>query len=261
MSADSDNFSEPPQSLALHRLLAIIVGIGIVGALLFLLAGKTIAQFLHPEVFKLTYQFFLLGVVGGTVAWLFKRFDAERVERERKMDRERAERRQDMEQDRDRQRERRTELRTMHTEILAAYTTGKSARSLIRAKTGVKLAVKGPDEISISKEIYETAMEIIGDAKTIFDVYQRRASDLLFFPNPTSLKAHLETMTDYLGELIDEFEENFSADTNAKEIPFAKLPRLFEFSGPYKRATRFKTQFKYPIRDALVQLGHEQMQT
>jgi len=138
--------------------LLVLLAVGLV--ILFIKWPGATKQFLgdDPELFKLTYQFLLLTVIGGGVALFFKHLDRLRAMRQ--------------------------SLREMHAELLEAFNQAKSVRRHLRAQLGTVVAVHPDTKITV--ELYDDQMESLSDAQLIFEVHAKRAKDssLWFWGKP-----------------------------------------------------------------------------
>jgi hypothetical protein len=209
--------------------LLILLAVGLV--IIFIKWPEATKQFLgnDPELFKLTYQFLLITVIGGGVALLFKQLDRLRAMRQ--------------------------SLREMHAELLEAFNQAKSVRRHLRAQLGTVLAVQPDTKIAV--ELYDDQMESLSDAQLTFEVHAKRASDSsLWFWGKPELSQPLGKVESYLNDIVKEYQEKragFSGAPPKRRI--GDLPNLVEFIGPYSETTEFKKKFKYPMRDALEALG------
>lgn len=181
------------------------------------------------KIYELTYQFLLISVIGGSIAWLYKTFDHFRGKR--------------------------SALREMHTELMHAYNQAKRVRRKLRA------ILCTANEINPSTEIistdYEEQMEELSDAQLTFEVFAKRAEDSgLWFLGSKTLANSLKTIEEYLNQILKEYQSEFakfSGDIPKRQL--SQLPKLMEFIGPFDEAKDFQKCFKYPIRDALKALG------
>lgn len=197
----------------------------------FILKPDATKQFLgdNEELFKITYQFLLITVIGGGVALVFKQLDNLR--------------------------EMRQSLREMHLELLQAFNQAKTVRRKLRAKLGT-LKIINPDT-QISADFYDNQMDLLSDSQLIFEIHAKRAENRsLWFRGDPKLSEPLCKIEKYLNGIVKEYEEKregFSGSPPQRRI--GDLPKLTEFIGPYIEATQFKQNLKYPMRDALEALG------
>jgi hypothetical protein len=103
--------SRAQRRLPISSLVASMGVLASVGVLAFLLFGEHIKKLLEGGVYKLTYQFLLLG---GVVSLLYKEFSDER----------------------NRDQERRILLRKMHSELLDVFNSAKLVHRTLRARIG-----------------------------------------------------------------------------------------------------------------------------
>jgi hypothetical protein len=201
--------------------------IGIYGFIAYPNLAKAI--FGEGKIYEQTYQFLLVTVIGGSIAWLFKEID--------------------------RLRGHRVILRDMHAELLQAYNRAKIVRRVLRAKLGSVITVD-PDK-KVAATDYEEQMEELSDSQLTFEVYAKRAKEPgLWFKDANALARSLEKIEKYLNEIVKEYEREYSkfiGDPPVRRL--GELPMLMEFIGPYKQATEFQEKFKYPVREALHAIG------
>jgi hypothetical protein len=208
-------------------LLVLLAG-GLV--IVFIVWPERTKQFLpDPDLFKLTYQFLLITVIGGGVALLFKQLDRLRTMRE--------------------------SLREMHAELLQAFNQAKTVRRHLRAQLGTVDTVD-PDA-HVSAELYDNEIQSLSDAQLTFETHAKRAKHTsLWFSRDPGLAEPLGKVEQYLNDIVKEHQKersHFSGTPPQRRI--ADLPKLLEFIGPYGQAKAFKTEFQEPIRDALDSLG------
>lgn len=228
---------EPARKARSHGMSKVSVAIwlivlaAIAGVAAFIGRTEATRRFLgsDPDLFKLSYQFLLITVLGGAVAFLYKQLETRR--------------------------EMRRSLRQMYSELLSAYNKAKLVRRHLRAQLGTKGGVD--PGAKISAQTYDDELEKLGDAQLTFEVYAKKAEDTsLWFAERAGISEPLRKIEGYLNDLLDEYEKKrkeFSKGTPERTI--GDLDALTEFVGPYREATKFKEQFKYPMREALVALG------
>jgi len=203
-----------------------------VGFLAFFIKWPELARhFLRddPDMFKTTYEFLLITVVGGGVTLLFQQLD--------------------------RVREMRQSLRQMHGELLEAFNKAKSVRRLLRAQLGTAKAIDPNTKITAA--LYDDQMESLSDAQLTFEVHAKRAKDKsLWFWGKPRLSQPLDDIQSYLDQIVKEYEEKRASFSGEPlQCRLGDLPNLAEFVGPFKHTIGFKKKFKYPMRDALEALG------
>ncbi|MEM1182708.1 MAG: hypothetical protein AAGM22_30465 [Acidobacteriota bacterium] len=214
----------------------VIMVAALFGVFLFLIEGCEIKKKLEEDVFRLTYQFLLIGVVGSGVTLVLKNFSLER----------------------DLARERRAALREMHSDLLASFNLSKKIRRTLRAKAGYD-SKRGIDaKIKIPASLYEEKIGELMEAQLNFEVYTKRAKDSrLWFKRGEALAEALGEVEDYLNGIIKEYENELDHfDGDPPERVLAELPVLSEFLTPYKKAPEFKSRFARPFKAALLELSN-----
>jgi len=220
-------------------LILTMLSIATGGVVVFLIWGKQIEEHLQPEVFKLSFEFLLVVVVGGAVSLLYEQFSAERELRQKRRDL----------------------LRQMHAELLKAFNDAKRIRRKLRAHVGYKSGRAFSPESKVRSAEYKEAMEAIIDAQLTFEVYAKRAEDTqLWFASGEGLAVELRKIEVYLNEIIDEYQEKANSFV---EIPsgkaLAELPVLAEFIGPVIKDQKFDAEFKNAFRNALEKLDKAEL--
>lgn len=148
--------------------IAITLTLASVGVLSFVFhcTATAIKSRLDPDVFKLTYQFLLIVVLGGAVSLLYKEFSTER----------------------DQAQERRVLLRQMHSELLSAFNTAKKIRRTLRARVGYSPDNETTSTLIVHADDYREQIDLLMDAQLTFEVYSKRAKDRqLFFASGEEL--------------------------------------------------------------------------
>jgi hypothetical protein len=215
-------------------IIAVVTAalIGIAGFIAYPNVAKAI--FGEGRIYELTYQFLLISVIGGSIAWLFKEIDRLRGQR--------------------------IVLRDMHAELLQAYNRAKVVRRALRAKLGTVITIDSDTKVAATD--YEEQMEELSDSQLTFEVYAKRAKEPgLWFRDANALARSLDKIEKYLNEIVKEYQQEyakFTGDPPAR--PLGNLPKLMEFIGPYKQAVEFQEKFKYPVREALQALGKVMLQ-
>lgn len=216
-------------SFLLLLIVAIVAGslCGIYGFIAYPDATKAILG--DEKIRELTYQFFLITVLGGLIAWLYKELDRLRGQR--------------------------SVLREMHAELLQAYNRAKTVRRNLRAKVGTMTVANLNAEVTAKD--YEEEMEELSDSQLAFEVYAKRANEpWLWFRGGRKLAGSLQKIEGYLNEIVKEYQREFAKFTgNPPTRKLCHLRKLAEFIGPYEQTKEFQECFKYPMRDALQALG------
>lgn len=201
------------------RLTAITIFCLIIAAFfaiaLFMLCPDLVKAYIkNKHVFKITYQFLLISVIGGAIAYLYKLLELER--------------------------EKRQYLREMHKELLDSFNLAKKVRRDLRALLG-KSKLSDPNVI-ITAENYKIHMERLGDAQLVFEVYAKRATNKdLWFKGAGVLREELKKLEEYLNCILKEYQEKLvECDGKPPSINLYNLPALVEFIAPYKKAPHLR---------------------
>jgi hypothetical protein len=211
-------------------MIALIIAGALAATNLFIGLGETTLRSFPTGTFlEITYQFLLVTVIGGAIAYLYREID--------------------------RRREQRRELREMHSELLEAYNSAKTVRRQLRARLGTRHSVKHNPSITASE--YEEQMKLLSDAQLTFEVYSKRAKEhRLWFVRGKNLASYLETVENYLNGVVKEYQEQlsqFAGDPPMREL--SELKKLSEFIGPHEKAHDFQNCFQNPTDEALEALG------
>lgn len=210
-------------------LILVIIALAIGGVVAFLVWGAVLKTKIDEEVFKLSYQFLLIVVIGGALSLLYQQFSAEQALDERRT----------------------ALLRQMHSELLTAYNVAKRARRALRAHVGSVIT----QDSRIIAEKYDEQMDRIMDAQLTFEVYGKRAGDRLWFESGNVLANQLRSIEEYLSKIGKEYEKQRNSFTGTPPSKLlSELPMLAEFIGPYKDADNFKKEFQRALGGALDEL-------
>jgi hypothetical protein len=236
---------KPDNTIYLIVMLGIV---GMVGVVVFLLWGKPMKEILDGDVFRLTYQFFLLAVLGGALSFLFKEISRERQYRQEELIKEEEKRTHNSKR-----------LREIHSELLGAYNKAKKVRRLLRAKALTKTTTS--KKIIVVQDEYDRQMQELIDAQLVFEVYAKRIKyNKLWFKEAGNLESKLGLIEKYLNRILQEYQKSFktfSRDSRTK--PLNKLPKLEEFVGPDDKRIDFGDHFQYPIRDVFIALDEAKL--
>lgn len=173
------------------------------------------------EISKLIFQFLLMVVVGGGVGFLFKKISDDRAENEKRSDR----------------------MRQMHSELFAAYSSAKRCRRQLRAYSS-------NGQISETKFIEQ--MDDLMQAQLVFELYEKRAKNNMFFSDGSAVRPQLKKIHEYLRTILGEYESKFASLRDSKgRIPLSRMPIVGEFIGPFDKKNRFNTDFKVPFYETL----------
>src|SRR6266404_736641 len=213
-----------------RKQLILVVTLAMLSAAAFVVFGKSIRRLLEDDVFKLTYQFILMAVIGGALSLFYQRVTFDR----------------DLAQKSD------ARLREMHKELLDAFNLAKRVRRVLRASLEIRPMQTPPSEVLTAAK-YETEIIALMDAQFTFETFAKRSEDNeLWFTNGEVLAKPLRLIEKYLNRIIQEYEgslRTFSGTPSSKAL--VDLSDLAEFLEPLRAGGRFELQFKVPFRDAL----------
>lgn len=203
-----------------------------IGALVALLYWGDRLKTWDSGFFDALWEFVILGIGGGFVAFVFGLYSREREERER---------------DRVLQRE-------VFNQLVSAYNKAKKVRRLMRARA-VFQDSKG--DAYVRAEEYDKLFDDLNDARLSFEaqIRQIKANPNLFL-NSANLEKNLEMVEGYLERTTEEHQQElrrFSGDPRKRLL--SDLKALQEFVGPYDQTKGFKSEFKYPFQNAMEALG------
>jgi uncharacterized membrane protein YgaE (UPF0421/DUF939 family) len=203
---------------------------------------------LYIEYLKLTYQFFLLVVIGAAVTLLFSEYT-------------RAKQRRD--EDKSREREHNAAKKEIYRKFLidyeSAYNSAKRIRRLLRAGSRLIQSNESnfpekksiPEKIMIDKNAYQEQMKALINVQLDFEYLEKLAGTDFFLgvPEQKSLISNLDSIEKYLNKLVDEYEHCYEIFSGKSSIPITQLPKLEEFIRSYKLACNFREMFKYPDKE------------
>lgn len=229
--------------------LSFITILAVVGVAIFIVWPGPLKQKLDTEVFRLTYQFLLIGILGGVVSLLYKGFESEREQALKQKERDREQALRQKEDEHARRDARRRLQREFHSEFIQTYNATKKVRRLLRARAGFTMT-------ALDAESYDEQMQHLIDAQLNFEffVYRARSNPDLF--SNVSLAPDLERMEKYLNGIINEYESKFSDFAKRQEtIPVdSQFSKLKEFIGSTPSAKDFKSDFKDCFHKVVVEL-------
>lgn len=221
--------------------------IGILGVLCFFILGMWFGGKFREDVFRLTYQFFLIAIVGGYISYRYRKMnDQNRLKDSEALSEE------------ERRSLNRTKLKEMHSEILGAYNSTKAIRRLLCARAVQFRSNEGGqtmEEVVLAKEYDEQMQNLIG-TQLVFETYakQIKYSNLWLEEAPNFLN-NVNLIEKYLNNILKEYQEkyrDFSGEPRTKNL--TELKSLKEFIGPKDNWVKFESDFKKPIRIALSEL-------
>ena len=191
---------------------AIIVTIvAFLGVLAFIVSPDFFKNRLDPEVFKLTYQFLLLTVIGAAITFLFSFYTKARDERKE---------------------ERILQLK-FYNDFSQAYNDGKEIRRFLRARA--RKRVDNPEEkaIHIKTAQYDELMQKLTTLQLKFEFLHDEVisnKDLFSATGEAErLIVNLENIEKYLNKMVGEYEKCFELYPNQyfiDEVSYFPLDKL-----------------------------------
>jgi hypothetical protein len=165
----------------------------------------------HDKVFELTYQFLLIGVIGGALTLFYQSVQRQRDVREAE----------------------RGLQRQLLIEVVQAYNGAKKVRRLVRAKARANDLIRG--------EPYDEQMESLLDIQLNFESLKHQAeANPQLFPINSGVRNALESIETYLNRIMDEYEKKLSLFAGAPAtLPLAQLGELKEFIADHRAGTDF----------------------
>ena len=209
------------------------------GVALFITLGEEIKPKPDNDVFKLTYQFLTIVVLGGALSFLYQ-LHAKR---------------------RDRYHERLALSRELHSELLDAYNVAKGVRRNLRADLGYDSGTKSfhPNAHLAAVQYSEQLATLMG-AQLMFERYAIQAEDnQLWFKPGVEFARSLRTIESYLNKIIDEYADKIKRFQGTPPVmPLSKLPKLMSFVDSAQNSPDHQRCFRAPmkyIRTSLVPAG------
>jgi hypothetical protein len=209
------------RSLFFPIILTVIAAFGVA---MFIADSDAISRRIGPELFAMTYQFFLLIVLGSGVSVMFQTIAQGRELRER----------------------RRILQREIHLALVSGYNDAKRARRLLRARG------RCDSDGSVDSHEYDTQLQALSDAQLAIELATRRIElNRNLFVKADELIKELNVVGRYLNCIVDEWEDTKPAVAVSTRICLADLPQLDTFLHSPDEAPRFRSGFKAPFDRAL----------
>jgi hypothetical protein len=220
----------------MKRTLAVTVllALSFVGTIAFLLWPNRVRAVIDDnDVFKLTYEFLLIGVIGGALSLFYQNVQHQREVREAE----------------------RGLQRKLLREVIQAYNDAKKVRRLLRAKARDERAMK---DTVIRAQPYDEQMQVLLDIQLDFEAFKHQAaqSNPGLFPADSGVHAGLDSIEKYLNEIVGEYETHFSLFTGGPPptLPLAQLRKLQDFIAKRKDGSDFDKRFKGPFHSVVAAL-------
>jgi hypothetical protein len=209
----------------------------------FIISPNFFKSRMEDEVYKLTYQFLLLTVIGSAITFLFTFYVKLREEAAKQKELEET-----------RTKEKKSLQRKFYNEFIQAYNDGKKIRRFLRARVR-KISTANPNQetILLKTDRYDELMKELTVLQLKCEFFCDEVSsnpDLFASGDVKRLSENLTKIQEYLNQIVDEYENCYrsfpgqSFIDQVDYIPLDNLDRLKEFISKYKEATCFKHQFK-----------------
>lgn len=224
--------------------IGLTIALAIVAAIGFILAHSALEAWLGTEVFKLTYEFLLIVVIGGAISLLYSQFTKSQEQADKIK-----------EQAREKRDKEKTLQGKFRVGFLQSYNGAKSVRRLLRATARTITDAKGTTTDGIKPAPYDRLMQKLVQVQLQIETLREEAAaekDLFAgVPELQDLDTNLESIESYLNDIVGEYEDSYKLFHKGDLQPVSEFPKLTEFIGPYDDAIDFKTRFKKPAKDIL----------
>jgi hypothetical protein len=180
----------------------------------------------HEKVFELTYQFLLIGVVGGALTIFYQSIQRQRDAREAE----------------------RGLQRQLLMEVVEAYNGAKKVRRLVRANARIN--------DSIRAQPYDEQMRSLLEVQLTFESLKHQAeANPQLFPKNSGVCAALDSIEKYLNKIVDEYEKKFSLFAGGQaKLPAAQFDKLQEFIADHRAGADFDKFLKSAFHNVVAAL-------
>ena len=227
----------------IRKIVTIVTIIAFLFVLAFLFYPNFFKDRLDYDVYKLTYQFLLLVVIGGAISFLFTLYIKLREEEANRKEKKEIKRNEE-----------KNLQRKLYNDFVQAYNDGKKIRRFLRARTRMLSVNENEKAIMIKTVRYDELMKELTILQLKFESFWEEVNaNQSIFSRPgdvTTLSDNLEKIEKYLNKIVGEYEDRFYSYPNQFYIdkvsfmPLNKLTILQEFIAKYKDAKQFEEQFK-----------------
>jgi hypothetical protein len=225
------------------KIAISVIILGLIGVCSFFAFSNFLVQHLNIELFKLSFQFLLIVVLGGAVTLAFTNFTKEKEYRIKTKEKSET-----------RIGEIKNALHKFHNEFVQSYNSVKYIRRMFRARARIFST-----ETLIDVKSYDLLMQELTKNQLQFEFYidEAESNPKLFEDKKVNaqLQDKVKLMRNYLNKIVTEYENcykffpehNFVSQVQA--LPLKKLPVLADFIVKYSEAEDFKTNFRKPAND------------
>jgi len=211
------------------RVLSVVAGLSVLGIICFLLWPAELRERYGDEVFKLTYQFLLLVVIGGALSFLYQEFQHQREQREAEL----------------------VLQRQFLADLLEVNHAAMKVRRLLQAKA--REYVPATKVTLLHAKPYEEQMLALIDVHLDFQSLESRAESIsLSHPITAELAANLRSIDKYLSDIVSEYADHFSAFTGQPPTrQLNELRHVADFIAKFNPKSTFFDAFRKPFRAAV----------
>jgi len=225
------------------RVLSAVAGLCFLGTICFLLWPKELKERLGDDVFKLTYQFLLLVVIGGALSVVYQEFQRHRDDEAKQR-----------EQDAARREAERVLQRQFLADLVEVYQAAMKVRRLLQAKA--REHIPATTVMLVHANPYEEQMLALLDVHLDFQSLESRAETIsLSRPITAKLAANLRSIDKYFNDIVSEYADHFSAFTGQPTTrQLNELGHVADFIAKYNPESTFAIAFRKPFRAAVATL-------
>ena len=226
------------------RVLSAVAGLCFLGTICFLLWPKELKERLGDDVFKLTYQFLLLVVIGGALSVVYQEFQRHRDDEAKQRGARRCQ-----------AGGRACSATTIPcADLLEVYQAAMKVRRLLQAKA--REHIPATTVMLVHANPYEEQMLALLDVHLDFQSLESRAETIsLSRPITAKLAANLRSIDKYFNDIVSEYADHFSAFTGQPPTrQLNELGHVADFIAKYNPESTFAIAFRKPFRAAVATL-------
>jgi hypothetical protein len=217
-------------------VIIVVIGSTALAAVLFVVS-YTWYDAVFQKILGITFQFFLIVVLGGAVAWLFREYTRQREIKD----------------------QHKNELMELRRDLVNAYNRIKCIRRLLRARAQRGGKIRDPNTV-IRRSVYEELMGELNEIQLRLEGYKRRVrgEEQIFRSDGVSfdLENSLDKMEKYLNDIISEYETALRPfEEDPDYLSASKLEKLREFIAPRMDEKDIRENIYVAFRQALEALA------
>ena len=225
-----------------RKIATIVTIVAFLFVLGFLFRPDFFKDRLDYDVYKLTYQFLLLVVIGGAISFLFTFYIKLKEDETKSKEKKEIKRNEE-----------KNLQRKLYNDFVQAYNDGKKIRRFLRARTRILSVHEDQKTIMIKTVRYDELMKELTTLQLKFEFFCEEVDSIKnIFSRPENVKTlskNLKNIEEYLNKMIGEYEDCFYSYPNqsfTEDVSLMALDNLSilkEFIAKYNDAKEFK-QFK-----------------